>query len=59
MVPESDYPYEGVDEKCSMDKSEIAVQINGSVKISSNEDGKNIISLNLYFWFENNFMRVI
>lgn len=49
MVPESDYPYEGVDEKCSMDKSEIAVQINGSVKISSNEDGKNIISLNLYF----------
>ncbi|XP_028391106.1 cathepsin L-like [Dendronephthya gigantea] len=38
LVSESNYPYKGVDQKCSMDKSEIEVYINGSVKISSNED---------------------
>ena len=38
LESESDYPYKGVDRKCSMDKSEIEVYINGSLKISSNED---------------------
>jgi hypothetical protein len=40
LESESDYPDKGVDGKCSLDKSEIKVNINGSLKISSNEDGK-------------------
>ena len=34
---ENDYVYDAKDEKCHFDKSKVKVQINGGVKISSNE----------------------
>ena len=34
---ENDYIYDAKDEKCHFDKSKVKVQINGGVKISSNE----------------------
>lgn len=40
LESETEYPYRGVDEKCRFKKNEVDVYINGSVKISSNEDGK-------------------
>ncbi len=40
LETEKDYPYEGRGEKCDFDKSEVRAYINGSVKISKDEDGK-------------------
>jgi cathepsin F len=37
LETESDYKYDGMDEKCHLDKSKIQVTINGGVQISSNE----------------------
>lgn len=37
LETESDYPYDAEDDKCSFNKSEARVQINGAVNISSNE----------------------
>nr|XP_049704765.1 LOW QUALITY PROTEIN: uncharacterized protein LOC110379538 [Helicoverpa armigera] len=36
---ESDYPYEGVDEKCAFNKTLAKVQISGAVNITKNETG--------------------
>lgn len=36
---ESDYPYEGVDEKCMFNKTLAKVQISGAVNITKNETG--------------------
>eukprot|EP00118_Oscarella_pearsei_P019458 m.206971 g.206971 ORF g.206971 m.206971 type:complete len:438 (+) comp39687_c0_seq1:76-1389(+) len=38
LEPESDYPYKAANGKCHFEKSEVAVNINGSLTISSNED---------------------
>jgi cathepsin F len=37
LEPESDYPYKAEDEKCTLNKKDIEVYINSSVKISSDE----------------------
>jgi len=39
LETESEYPYKGLDEKCSFERQEARVYINGSVNISKNEDG--------------------
>jgi len=39
LETESEYPYKGMDEKCSFVRQEARVYINGSVNISKNEDG--------------------
>ncbi|WP_395239465.1 C1 family peptidase, partial [Salmonella sp. s54412] len=38
LESENQYPYRGRDEKCQFKKQDVDVYINGSVKISSNED---------------------
>ncbi|XP_048259521.1 cysteine proteinase-like isoform X3 [Haliotis rufescens] len=38
LETEGDYKYDGEDEKCAFNKSEVVVKINGAVNISSNED---------------------
>jgi len=43
LETESEYPYEGMDEKCSFVKQEACVYINGSVNISKNEDGGRLL----------------
>ena len=40
METESEYPYEGRDDKCAFNVSDVRVYINGSVNISKSEDGK-------------------
>ncbi|GLH11269.1 Putative cysteine proteinase CG12163 [Gryllus bimaculatus] len=37
LETEQDYPYEGEDEKCHFNRSEVRVKINGGVNITSNE----------------------
>jgi len=39
LETESEYPYKGMDEKCTFVKQEARVYINGSLNISKNEDG--------------------
>jgi cathepsin F len=38
LETEDEYPYEGKNDKCEFDKTEVKVKINGAVNISSNED---------------------
>nr|ANK58238.1 cathepsin F [Haliotis discus discus] len=38
LETEGDYKYDGEDEKCTFNKSEVVVKISGAVNISSNED---------------------
>ncbi|XP_022107495.1 cathepsin L-like [Acanthaster planci] len=38
LETETEYPYKAEDEKCELDKKDITVYINSSVKISSNEE---------------------
>ena len=40
LETEDEYPYKGVDEKCSFVRQEARVYINSSVNISKNEDGR-------------------
>ena len=40
LEAESEYPYEGADEKCKFKKSEAVVYINSSVAISKDENSK-------------------
>lgn len=40
LEAESEYPYEGADEKCKFKKSEVVVYINSSVAISKDENSK-------------------
>uniref|UniRef100_A0A1I8AFD4 Pept_C1 domain-containing protein n=2 Tax=Steinernema glaseri TaxID=37863 RepID=A0A1I8AFD4_9BILA len=37
LEPEGDYAYRGVDERCRFNRSEVAVQIDGAVSLSSDE----------------------
>lgn len=43
LETEQEYPYQARNGKCKFDKSDVRVTINGSVAISSNEDGKSIM----------------
>jgi len=40
LETEGEYPYKGMDEKCSFVRQEARVYINGSLNISKNEDGE-------------------
>jgi len=40
LETETEYPYKGVDEKCTFVRQDVRVYINGSVNISKNEDGR-------------------
>lgn len=39
LVSESDYRYQGVRKRCRMKNKEIVAKVNGSLRISQNEDG--------------------
>ena len=45
LETETDYPYDGEDDKCTFKKSEAKVDITGALNISSSETGKFIIML--------------
>jgi cathepsin F len=36
---ETDYPYDGKDEKCHFDKSEVQAKVTGALNITTDEDG--------------------
>jgi len=49
LETEGEYPYKGEDEKCSFDRQEARVYINGSVNISKNEDGRLLLFVIEFF----------
>jgi hypothetical protein len=42
LETESDYKYDGADEKCTFNRTDVRVFINDSISISSNESGNSI-----------------
>ena len=51
LETEKDYPYDGSDDKCTFNKSEVAVKITGALNISTNEDGNKYYYILLYHIF--------
>ena len=50
LETEQDYKYEGHDEKCQFNKSEVVVTLSGAVNISKNETGKYNLLCSSYFF---------
>ena len=45
LETESEYPYEGADEKCKFKESEAVVYLNDSVSIPQDENSKSLLSV--------------